>query len=125
MMATGNRITGEASMAKFGLSQSVRRVEDPRLLTGNGRYTDDIAMDGQAHGVVLRSPHAHARITALDTAPALAIPGVPTSAAVAPAMAASGTGANTRFHHGCAWPARHTRWWSASHARQRPDRQTQ
>ena len=63
-------------MAKFGLSQSVRRVEDPRLLTGNGRYTDDIGLPGQAHGVVLRSPHAHARIAALDTAPALAIPGV-------------------------------------------------
>jgi carbon-monoxide dehydrogenase large subunit len=63
-------------MAKFGLSQSVRRVEDPRLLTGNGLYTDDIGLPGQALGVVLRSPHAHARITALDTAPAMAIPGV-------------------------------------------------
>jgi carbon-monoxide dehydrogenase large subunit len=63
-------------MAKFGLSQSVRRVEDPRLLTGRGQYTDDIAMPGQAHGVVLRSPHAHARITALDVAPAKAVPGV-------------------------------------------------
>ena len=63
-------------MAKFGLSQSVRRVEDPRLLTGRGRYTDDISMPGQAHGIVLRSPHAHARITAIDTAPALAVPGV-------------------------------------------------
>ena len=41
-------------MAKFGLSQSVRRVEDPRLLTGRGRYTDDISMPGQAHGIVLR-----------------------------------------------------------------------
>ncbi|HEV7268448.1 MAG TPA: xanthine dehydrogenase family protein molybdopterin-binding subunit [Falsiroseomonas sp.] len=63
-------------MAKFGLSQSVRRVEDPRLLTGRGRYTDDIGMPGQAHGIVLRSPHAHARITAIDTAPAKAVPGV-------------------------------------------------
>src|SRR5512137_2574565 len=63
-------------MAKFGLSQSVRRVEDPRLLKGEGRYTDDIAMPGQAHGVVLRSPHAHARIAALDTAAAKAMPGV-------------------------------------------------
>ncbi len=63
-------------MAKFGLSQSVRRVEDPRLLKGEGRYTDDIAMPGQAHGVVLRSPHAHARITALDTAEARGLPGV-------------------------------------------------
>jgi carbon-monoxide dehydrogenase large subunit len=63
-------------MAKFGLSQSVRRVEDPRLLTGRGRYTDDISMPGQAHGVVLRSPHAHARLLSVDTAPALAVPGV-------------------------------------------------
>ncbi|WP_270935032.1 xanthine dehydrogenase family protein molybdopterin-binding subunit [Falsiroseomonas oryzae] len=63
-------------MAKFGLSQSVRRVEDPRLLTGRGRYTDDIGLPGQAHGVVLRSPHAHARIAAIDTAAALAVPGV-------------------------------------------------
>jgi len=63
-------------MAKFGLSQSVRRVEDPRLLTGRGQYTDDISMPGQAHGIVLRSPHAHARITAMDTAAAKAMPGV-------------------------------------------------
>jgi carbon-monoxide dehydrogenase large subunit len=63
-------------MAKFGLSQSVRRVEDPRLLTGRGSYTDDISMPGEAHGVVLRSPHAHARVVSIDTAPALAIPGV-------------------------------------------------
>jgi carbon-monoxide dehydrogenase large subunit len=58
------------------MAKSVRRVEDPRLLTGRGRYTDDISMPGQTHGVVLRSPHAHARITALDTAAAKAVPGV-------------------------------------------------
>ncbi|NKC30995.1 xanthine dehydrogenase family protein molybdopterin-binding subunit [Falsiroseomonas selenitidurans] len=63
-------------MAKFGLSQSVRRVEDPRLLTGRGQYTDDIAMPGQAHGIVLRSPQAHATIASLDTSAALAVPGV-------------------------------------------------
>jgi carbon-monoxide dehydrogenase large subunit len=63
-------------MAKFGLSQSVRRVEDPRLLTGRGRYTDDISMPGQAFGVVLRSPHAHARIASLDVTGAKATPGV-------------------------------------------------
>src|SRR5690349_126813 len=48
-------------MAKFGLAQSVRRVEDPRLLVGNGRYTDDIVLPGMLHGVVLRSPHAAAK----------------------------------------------------------------
>ncbi|WPB85269.1 xanthine dehydrogenase family protein molybdopterin-binding subunit [Sediminicoccus rosea] len=63
-------------MAKFGLSQSVRRVEDPRLLLGAGRYTDDIALEGQAHGYVLRSPHAHARLASVDPTAARAMPGV-------------------------------------------------
>ncbi len=63
-------------MAKFGLSQPLRRIEDPRLLRGDGRYTDDIAAEGQAHGVVLRSPYAAARILSIDTAPAKAVPGV-------------------------------------------------
>ncbi len=64
-------------MSKFGLAQPVRRVEDPRLLKGNGRYTEDIALPGMLHGVVLRSPHAAARITgAIDTGAARAVPGV-------------------------------------------------
>jgi len=61
---------------KFGLSQPMRRVEDPRLLRGNGRYTDDISLPGQAYGVVVRSPHAHARIRGIDKSPALATAGV-------------------------------------------------
>ena len=63
-------------MSKFGLSQPVRRVEDPRLLKGNGRYTDDITPPGTLHGVVLRSPHAAARITTMDATAAKALPGV-------------------------------------------------
>lgn len=63
-------------MAKFGLAQPVRRVEDPRLLRGLGRYTDDITPPGTLYGVVLRSPHAHARITAIDVTAARAVPGV-------------------------------------------------
>jgi carbon-monoxide dehydrogenase large subunit len=63
-------------MAKFGLSQPMRRIEDPRLLVGGGRYTDDIVMPGVAHGVVLRSPHAAAKILSIDTAAALEVPGV-------------------------------------------------
>ena len=54
-------------MTKFGLAQPVRRVEDPRLLKGDGRYTDDIQLPGMLHGVVLRSPHAAAAITGIDT----------------------------------------------------------
>ncbi len=63
-------------MTKFGLAQSVRRVEDPRLLLGRGRYTDDIQLPGMLHGYVLRSPHAAARLGRVDTAAAAALPGV-------------------------------------------------
>ena len=61
---------------KFGLAQPVRRVEDPRLLKGAGRYTDDIVLPGMLFGIVLRSPHAAANITRLDTAEARKLPGV-------------------------------------------------
>jgi carbon-monoxide dehydrogenase large subunit len=54
----------------------MRRVEDGRFLTGDGRYTDDIHIEGEAVGYVLRSPHAHAEIGAINTAAALAAPGV-------------------------------------------------
>ena len=67
---------GTLRMAKFGLSQSVRRIEDPRLLEGRGRYTDDISLPGEAHAAILRSPHAHARIERIDTEAARALPGV-------------------------------------------------
>jgi len=53
-----------------------RRVEDRRLVTGQGRYAGDFAPDGLAHAIVLRSPHAHARIRGIDTASAAALPGV-------------------------------------------------
>ena len=61
---------------KFGLAQPVRRVEDPRLLKGAGRYTDDIVLPGMLFGVVLRSPHAAARLTRIETAAAVSLPGV-------------------------------------------------
>lgn len=63
-------------MGQFGIGQPVRRFEDRRLLRGRGRFQNDVNLPGQAHAVVLRSPHAHARIGALDTAPALTAPGV-------------------------------------------------
>ena len=61
---------------KFGLAQPVRRVEDPRLLKGNGRYTDDISLPGMLWAAVLRSPHAAAKLGAIETAAAMAVPGV-------------------------------------------------
>ncbi|MFO1068985.1 MAG: xanthine dehydrogenase family protein molybdopterin-binding subunit [Geminicoccaceae bacterium] len=63
-------------MAKFGIGQPVRRLEDQRLVTGQGRYTDDINLPGQAYLVVVRSPHAHATIKSVNTAAAKKAPGV-------------------------------------------------
>ena len=61
---------------KFGIGQPVRRVEDLRLITGRGLYTDDIVVPRTAQGFVLRSPVAHAAIKRIDTAKARAMPGV-------------------------------------------------
>jgi carbon-monoxide dehydrogenase large subunit len=58
------------------IGQPLRRKEDLRLLTGKGRYSDDVSLPGQAYAHVLRSPHAHARIRSIDTAAARAMPGV-------------------------------------------------
>ena len=63
-------------MAKFGVGQSVLRVEDQKFITGNGRYTDDINLDGQVYGVAVRSPEAHAKITKIDVTAAKSAPGV-------------------------------------------------
>jgi aerobic carbon-monoxide dehydrogenase large subunit len=61
---------------RFGSGQAVQRVEDPALITGHGRFTDDETLPGQTHLVFLRSPHAHARIVSVDTQAAVAMPGV-------------------------------------------------
>src|SRR6266567_1283508 len=64
------------AMGEFAIGQAVPRFEDPRLVRGGGRYVDDMVLPGMAFGHVLRSPHAHARIRALDTVKAKAAPGV-------------------------------------------------
>jgi carbon-monoxide dehydrogenase large subunit len=63
-------------MGEFGVGQPVPREEDPYLVRGAGRYVDDVALVGQARGYVLRSPHSHARIRAVDTGRAKDLPGV-------------------------------------------------
>jgi carbon-monoxide dehydrogenase large subunit len=55
---------------------AIRRREDPRLLTGAGTFTDDIRLPGLLHAAMLRSPHAHARVTRVDTSRAAGAPGV-------------------------------------------------
>jgi aerobic carbon-monoxide dehydrogenase large subunit len=64
------------TVEKFGVGQSVRRIEDPRLLRGDGRYSDDVNLPHQAYAVVVRSPHAHAAIRSIDTSAARNISGV-------------------------------------------------
>ncbi|MFC7476093.1 xanthine dehydrogenase family protein molybdopterin-binding subunit [Dankookia sp. GCM10030260] len=58
------------------IGENRRRIEDARFLLGEGRYVADLIPSGALHGAVLRSPHAHARITAVDAAAARALPGV-------------------------------------------------
>ena len=61
---------------KFGIGQPVRRYEDLRLITGRGRYTDDVILPQMTHAFVLRAPVAHARFRRLDAAAARRMPGV-------------------------------------------------
>jgi CO/xanthine dehydrogenase Mo-binding subunit len=58
------------------VGKSIRRVEDPKFLRGRGGYIGDLTVPGMLHAAVLRSPHAHARITTIDTAAAAALDGV-------------------------------------------------
>ena len=72
-----DRITEAAlSLTKFGIGQPVRRSEDPKLVRGEGRYTDDIGITGQAYAVMVRSSVAHGVIQGIDTAAAKTMPGV-------------------------------------------------
>lgn len=61
---------------KFGIGQAITRREDDRLLTGQGRFVDDLGEPGDLHLVFVRSPHAHARIASVDAAGALSSAGV-------------------------------------------------
>jgi len=63
-------------MTATGIGAPVRRKEDHRFITGAGRYVDDLNRPGQTHAVFVRSPHAHAKITGINTAEASAMPGV-------------------------------------------------
>src|SRR5678816_1071069 len=63
-------------MTVQAIGERVRREEDRRLLTGRGRYVDDVEAPGAARGYVVRSPHAHARVVSVDATRARAAPGV-------------------------------------------------
>ncbi len=67
-------MTKRSSLAAIG--EPVVRKEDVELLTGQGRFSDDINLPDQAYAVMVRSPHAHARIRGIDVSAAMAVPGV-------------------------------------------------
>jgi carbon-monoxide dehydrogenase large subunit len=64
------------ALEKFGIGQPVLRVEDPKLLRGQGRYTDDVSLPGQAFAFMVRSRYAHGTIRKIEVAAARAMPGV-------------------------------------------------
>ncbi len=64
------------AVQKFGVGQPVPRSEDPRLLRGEGRYTDDINLPGQAYAYIVRSRYAHGVIRSIDVSEAKTMPGV-------------------------------------------------
>ncbi|MDB5557522.1 MAG: aldehyde oxidase and xanthine dehydrogenase molybdopterin binding, partial [Enterovirga sp.] len=68
--------TADPAQMKFGIGQPVHRREDPVLVQGHGRYTDDIALPGQVYAAFVRSPYAHGEIRGIDTATAADMPGV-------------------------------------------------
>lgn len=69
-------MTADSNFGRFGSGHSVRRIEDPALITGRGRFVDDFAPAGLLHLSFVRSPMAHARIRSIDSSAALAVPGV-------------------------------------------------
>jgi hypothetical protein len=66
----------DPSQLKFGIGQPVSRKEDPVLLRGEGRFTDDLVLPGQAYAALVRSPYAHGVLNGIDTGGAAAMPGV-------------------------------------------------
>src|ERR1700741_5283427 len=64
------------ALQKYGVGQPVRRKEDDTLVRGQGKYTDDFNLPGQAYAFIVRSSHAHGTLKGIDTAAAKAMPGV-------------------------------------------------
>src|SRR5688572_26345538 len=76
MSAPALQVQFDPTSARFGASRSQKRLEDDRLLKGQGRYSDDVDYPNQAWLVVVRSPHAHAEISSIELEPARGAQGV-------------------------------------------------
>ena len=74
---SGEREMSASESAGNGwIGRPLKRREDPRFITGKGTYVDDVKLPGTTYAVFIRSPHAHAKIKAIDTAAARKHPGV-------------------------------------------------
>ena len=91
MTAPSLQVQFDPSSARFGASRSQKRLEDDRLLTGKGRYSDDLEFPRQCWLVLVRSPHAHAKLGAIDLSEAKRAPGV-IACWVMPDLRADGVG---------------------------------
>src|SRR5207245_7319235 len=76
MSAQPLQVQFDPASARFGASRSQKRLEDERLLTGKGRYSDDLEFPRQCWLVLVRSPHAHAKLASIDLQRAKQSPGV-------------------------------------------------
>src|SRR2546423_4565266 len=76
MSATNLQVQFDPASARFGASRSQKRLEDERLLTGKGLYSDDRELANQVWLVLVRSPHAHAKLGSIDLSEARKAPGV-------------------------------------------------
>src|SRR5471032_2044976 len=76
MADTGLKETPQTTEAVGGMGHSVKRKEDPRFIRGQGEYIDDLVLPGMLWMDIVRTPYAHATIKSIDTARALATPGV-------------------------------------------------
>jgi hypothetical protein len=92
---------------RFAIGQPVPRSEDPVLLRGEGRYSDDVSLPGQAYAMMVRSHHAHGVIRGIDMAAARAMPGV-LAVYTAADLAASGIGPLPPRQVGLALPLPYT-----------------
>jgi carbon-monoxide dehydrogenase large subunit len=76
MTTNDKKVRRGNAMAKFGIGQAVRRVEDQRFTTGAGAFVGDLTLPRQCYGVAVLSPHGHAIIKSVDVTAAKAAPGV-------------------------------------------------
>ena len=75
-MSAASPIAGIPNSAPRYIGRPIDRIEDPALLTGQAEFIDNLVLPRMLHCAILRSPHAHARITAIDTSEAEKLPGV-------------------------------------------------